>query len=78
MLLQQPPAARLLPEMMRLLLLCRPHAGLHLLVNNAGVHLKPYARVSCDVERVMASNYLGHWWLTHLLLDDLRRSAPAR
>eukprot|EP00775_Hariotina_reticulata_P007962 gene7963-8160_t len=52
--------------------------GLHVLVNNAGIHLKPYKRVSCGFERTMASNYFGHWWLTHLLLNDLKQSAPAR
>jgi len=53
-------------------------SGLHVLVNNAGIHLKPYKRVSCGFERTMASNYFGHWWLTHLLLNDLKQSAPAR
>ncbi|KAF6266590.1 NAD(P)-binding protein [Scenedesmus sp. NREL 46B-D3] len=51
---------------------------LHLLVNNAGIHLKPYKKVSCGFERTIASNFFGHFWLTQLLLDDLKAAAPAR
>lgn len=51
---------------------------LHLLVNNAGVHLKPYARASLGFERTMAVNYFSPFWLTQLLIDDLKASAPSR
>lgn len=51
---------------------------LHLLVNNAGVHLKPYARASLGFERTMACNYFSPFWLTQLLLEDLKASAPSR
>jgi hypothetical protein len=51
---------------------------LHLLVNNAGVHLKPYARASLGFERTMAVNYFSPFWLTQLLMEDLKASAPSR
>lgn len=51
---------------------------LNVLVNNAGVHLKPYKHVDCGFERNMADNYFGHFYLTHLLLDDLKNGAPSR
>lgn len=51
---------------------------LHLLVNNAGVHLKPHQRVSLGFERTQACNYFAPFWLTQLLLDDLKTSAPSR
>lgn len=51
---------------------------LHILNNNAGIHLKPFKRVSCGFERTMTSNYFGSFWLTMLLLDDLKASAPSR
>eukprot|EP00882_Tetradesmus_deserticola_P000889 GHRQ01000963.1.p1 GENE.GHRQ01000963.1~~GHRQ01000963.1.p1 ORF type:complete len:445 (+),score=210.22 GHRQ01000963.1:166-1500(+) len=51
---------------------------LHLLVNNAGIHLKPHKKVSCGFERTIASNFFGHFWLTQLLLDDLKAAAPSR
>uniref|UniRef100_A0A383VFY4 Uncharacterized protein n=1 Tax=Tetradesmus obliquus TaxID=3088 RepID=A0A383VFY4_TETOB len=51
---------------------------LHVLVNNAGVHLKPHKKVSCGFERTIASNFFGHFWLTQLLLDDLKAAAPSR
>eukprot|EP00879_Flechtneria_rotunda_P001180 GHRR01001327.1.p1 GENE.GHRR01001327.1~~GHRR01001327.1.p1 ORF type:complete len:457 (+),score=134.36 GHRR01001327.1:109-1479(+) len=51
---------------------------LHLLVNNAGVHIVPYKRVSLGFERNMASNYFSPFWLTQQLLPDLQASAPSR
>eukprot|EP00879_Flechtneria_rotunda_P014905 GHRR01015573.1.p1 GENE.GHRR01015573.1~~GHRR01015573.1.p1 ORF type:complete len:335 (+),score=75.55 GHRR01015573.1:764-1768(+) len=52
--------------------------GLHLLVNNAGAHLPFHKQVDCGFNRVIASNYFGHFWLTQLLLEDLKASAPSR
>lgn len=51
---------------------------LHVLVNNAGVHLKPHKRVSLGFERTQACNYFAPFWLTQMLLDDLKASAPSR
>lgn len=51
---------------------------LHVLVNNAGVG--PWRRsVTVDgIETTFAVNYLAPFLLTHLLLDRLKTSAPAR
>jgi NAD(P)-dependent dehydrogenase (short-subunit alcohol dehydrogenase family) len=53
---------------------------IHLLVNNAGVYF------DCDMRQVtkdgfeihMGVNHLGHFLLTNLLLDNLKRAAPSR
>ncbi|MFJ7770967.1 SDR family NAD(P)-dependent oxidoreductase [Streptomyces sp. NPDC097107] len=48
------------------------------LVNNAGTH-DPYAAVSADgFDRMIATNHLGPFLLTHSLLDLLERGAPSR
>ncbi len=57
---------------------------LHVLVNNAGIGAGPRGgeaarELSADrYELRFAVNYLSHFLLTHLLLDLLRASAPAR
>lgn len=54
------------------------HDQLHVLVNNAGVYLTK-RRVSGDgMEMTFAVNYLARFLLANLLLDTLKRSAPAR
>jgi len=55
------------------------HYGrLDVLVNNAGVH-EMRAAVSADgLDRMVATNHLGPFLLTNLLLDPLEKSAPAR
>jgi NAD(P)-dependent dehydrogenase (short-subunit alcohol dehydrogenase family) len=51
---------------------------LDVLINNAGI-TDPVRRVSVDgFEMHLATCHLGHFLLTHLLLDLLKRSAPAR
>jgi retinol dehydrogenase-12 len=53
---------------------------LHVLINNAGGSV-PGKQASFTVdgfERTFATNHLGHFLLTNLLLDDLKRSSPAR
>jgi NAD(P)-dependent dehydrogenase (short-subunit alcohol dehydrogenase family) len=48
------------------------------LVNNAGIAARR-PRTSVDgFDEMLAANYLGPFLLTHLLLDTLRSSAPAR
>jgi NAD(P)-dependent dehydrogenase (short-subunit alcohol dehydrogenase family) len=53
---------------------------LHVLINNAGGSI-PGKQASFSVdgfELTFATNHLGHFLLTNLLLEDLTRSAPAR
>lgn len=53
-----------------------PH--LHVLINNAGA-LHPTRQVTVDgLEQTFAVNHLAGFLLTHLLLDVLKKSAPAR
>jgi NAD(P)-dependent dehydrogenase (short-subunit alcohol dehydrogenase family) len=53
---------------------------LHVLINNAGGSIKgKHASFTVDgFEMTFGTNHLGHFLLTNLLLDDLKRSAPAR
>ena len=54
------------------------HAALDVLVNNAGVAV-PSRRESPDgIELTFATNVLGYYLLTALLLDSLRRAPAAR
>lgn len=53
---------------------------LHILINNAGGSV-PGKQASFTVdgfELTLGTNHLGHFLLTNLLLEDLKRSAPAR
>jgi NAD(P)-dependent dehydrogenase (short-subunit alcohol dehydrogenase family) len=51
---------------------------LHLLVNNAGVMACPLERTAEGWERQLATNHIGHFLLTCLLVPALRAGAPAR
>src|SRR5713101_6631271 len=54
------------------------HTHLHVLINNAGATF-PGRRETVDgVEMTFAVNYLAPFLLTHVLLDMLKASAPAR
>ena len=48
------------------------------LVNNAGIFPQKLAKTQEGYEAQFGVNYLGPFLLTHLLLDKLRASAPAR
>jgi NAD(P)-dependent dehydrogenase (short-subunit alcohol dehydrogenase family) len=47
------------------------HAGLDLLVNNAGVMASPYRTTADGFESQIGTNHLGHFALTGLLMDAL-------
>ncbi|KAK2492046.1 hypothetical protein MC885_001790 [Smutsia gigantea] len=47
---------------------------LHVLVNNAGVMMVPQRTTKDGFEEHFGLNYLGHFLLTHLLLDTLKAS----
>eukprot|EP00891_Asterochloris_glomerata_P003412 jgi/Astpho2/3412/fgenesh1_pg.00054_%23_66_t len=51
---------------------------LHALINNAGVFLPPDDRTEEDYEITMGVNHFGPFYLTHLLLDNLKRNRPSR
>lgn len=54
------------------------HARLDLLINNAGVMGSPYRQTADGFELQMATNHLGHFALTGLLLDRLLASGRGR
>ncbi len=56
----------------------RKYSKLHVLVNNAGEILTKRIATVDGLERTFASNHLGHFLLTNLLLDVIKASAPAR
>lgn len=51
---------------------------LHVLINNAGVIVPKRTLSSDGTELTLATNYLGPFLLTNLLMDDIKASAPAR
>src|SRR4051812_47152684 len=56
----------------------RDHDQLHVLINNAGVMRTEFTRTVDGYEMTFAVNHLAPFLLTHLLLDTLKASAPAR
>uniref|UniRef100_A0A1A8S933 Retinol dehydrogenase 12, like n=1 Tax=Nothobranchius rachovii TaxID=451742 RepID=A0A1A8S933_9TELE len=51
---------------------------LNLLINNAGVMVCPYGKTADGFEMQIGVNHFGHFLLTYLLIDLIKRSAPAR
>uniref|UniRef100_A0A8C0BY50 Uncharacterized protein n=1 Tax=Buteo japonicus TaxID=224669 RepID=A0A8C0BY50_9AVES len=56
----------------------REEKRLDVLVNNAGLTGLPFTITPEGLEQTFATNYLGPFLLTNLLLDLLKASAPAR
>jgi NAD(P)-dependent dehydrogenase (short-subunit alcohol dehydrogenase family) len=56
----------------------RENDALHILVNNAGVMFSPLERNALGWEMQFATNHMGHFLLTCLLVPALRAGAPAR
>jgi retinol dehydrogenase 14 len=54
------------------------HDRLHVLVNNAGMTSATRSETADGLETVFATNHLGPFLLTNLLLPVLKASAPAR
>jgi len=51
---------------------------LHVLINNVGVFLRHRKESVDGYEMMFALNHLGVFYLTHLLLDLLKKSSPSR
>ncbi|XP_031652722.1 retinol dehydrogenase 12 isoform X1 [Oncorhynchus kisutch] len=51
---------------------------LNILINNAGVMVCPYGKTADGFEMQIGVNHMGHFLLTHLLIDLIKRSTPAR
>ncbi|XP_010884226.2 retinol dehydrogenase 12-like isoform X1 [Esox lucius] len=51
---------------------------LNILINNAGVMVCPYGKTVDGFEMQIGVNHMGHFLLTHLLIDLIKSSTPAR
>ena len=51
---------------------------LHLLINNAGCVYQKKEFTKEGYEKTMATNHLSHFIITNILLDKIKKSAPAR
>ncbi|XP_076945310.1 short-chain dehydrogenase TIC 32, chloroplastic-like [Bidens hawaiensis] len=49
--------------------------SLNLLINNAGIMMTPFMLSKDNIELQFATNHLGHFLLTHLLLDNMKKTA---
>ncbi|XP_067861837.1 retinol dehydrogenase 12-like [Heptranchias perlo] len=51
---------------------------INILINNAGVMMCPYSKTVDGFEMQLGVNHLGHFLVTYLLIDLIKRSSPAR
>ncbi|KAM7367714.1 hypothetical protein PAMP_013994 [Pampus punctatissimus] len=56
----------------------KEESKIDVLINNAGIYQCPYTKTEDGFEMQLGVNHLGHFLLTHLLLDLLKTSAPSR
>jgi NAD(P)-dependent dehydrogenase (short-subunit alcohol dehydrogenase family) len=54
------------------------YSQLHVLINNAGIIALKKSYSVDNIEMVLATNHLGPFLLSYLLLDILKKSAPSR
>jgi len=54
------------------------HSKLNILMNNAGVMANPFTLTVDGFESQFATNHLGHFLLTKLLMPELEAAAPSR
>jgi NAD(P)-dependent dehydrogenase (short-subunit alcohol dehydrogenase family) len=54
------------------------HSKIHVLINNAGIMGGPYVLTRDGLELHFASNHVGHFLLTGLLVPALKAAAPSR
>lgn len=47
---------------------------LNILINNAGIMMPPFTLSADKIELQFATNHLGHFLLTHLLLDTMKKT----
>jgi len=54
------------------------HSNLHILINNAGAFFNQRILTEDGYEKTFALNHLNYFYLTHLLMDLISESTPAR
>lgn len=56
----------------------KEESQIDVLINNAGIYQCPYTKTEDGFEMQFGVNHLGHFLLTHLLMDLMKKSAPSR
>jgi NAD(P)-dependent dehydrogenase (short-subunit alcohol dehydrogenase family) len=50
--------------------------AIDVLINNAGIMACPYAKTEDNIERQFATNHVGHFMLTNLIMPKLLKTSP--